>query len=218
MKKTKPMKIYVIGDSISIQYGPFLERYISGIIDYSRKEGEDEALLNLDNPQGANGGDSSMVLSFLRSKATNGGINANLLLLNCGLHDIKTNIETAKMQVPIKDYENNLRAIHAVVKEMKIEMAWIRTTPCDEKIHNRTNIMGFHRFSADCNRYNAVADRIMHELEVPVIDLYSFTCNIGQDLYCDHVHFHQFVREKQAAFIAGWLFCHIASGKFDWQK
>jgi lysophospholipase L1-like esterase len=200
------MKIYVIGDSISIQYGPYLRQYIAGIIDYARKEGEHEALLNLDNPQGANGGDSSMVLSFLQGVARNGGIDADLLLVNCGLHDIKTNPQTGKIQIPIADYGNNLKAIVAVARKMKIDLVWIRTTPCDEKIHNRTNI-GFHRFSADCNAYNAAADLIMNEAKVPIIVLYSFTRNLGQDLYCDHVHFHESVREKQAAFIAGWLSC-----------
>jgi GTP-binding protein HflX len=45
-----------------------------------RKEGAEEALLNLDIPQGANGGDSSMVRTFLAAKAAAGGIDADLLL------------------------------------------------------------------------------------------------------------------------------------------
>ena len=65
--------------------------------------------------------------------------------------------------------------------------------------------MGFHRFVADCAAYNAVADRIMNAAGVPVIDLFTFTRNLGPELFCDHVHFHVNIREKQAAFIAGWL-------------
>ena len=76
------MKIYIIGDSISIHYGPYLQTYLDGVMEYSRKEGEEEALLNLDNPQGANGGDSAMVLSFLESKIDSGGIDADLLHIN----------------------------------------------------------------------------------------------------------------------------------------
>jgi lysophospholipase L1-like esterase len=198
------MRIYVIGDSISIQYGPYLQASLRGVMEYSRKEGEEEALLNLDNPQGANGGDSSMVLSFLKSKAASGGIDADLLLLNCGLHDIKTNPETGTQQVPMDAYEENLKAILRVVADMKPALVWIRTTPCDEKIHNREG-MAFHRFSADCQAYNRVADRIMTDSGVPTIDLYTLTVNLGADLYCDHVHFHDHIRQKQAAFIAGWL-------------
>ncbi|HCE44497.1 MAG TPA: lipase [Lentisphaeria bacterium] len=199
------MKIYVIGDSISIQYGPHLQKYLSGAIEYSRKEGEEEALLNLDNPVGANGGDSSMVLSFLKAKAKAGGIDADLLLLNCGLHDIKTNPKTGEKQISFENYKKNLKEIVSVVSKMKPKLVWIRTTPCDEKVHNSRPNMEFHRFSADCTKYNSTADKIMKEAGVPVIDLYTFTANLGKDIYCDHVHFHEHIREKQAAFIAGWL-------------
>ena len=44
---------------------------------------------------------------------------------------------------------------------------------------------------------------------IPAIDLHGFTASIGPELYCDHVHFHEPVREKQAAFIAGWLMALI---------
>ena len=198
------MKIYVIGDSISIHYGPYLKQYLAGVMDYARKEGEAEALLNLDNPQGANGGDSSMVLAFVQALAASGRVTADYFLVNCGLHDIKTNPQTGQKQVAIDAYERNLRALIPLVRKMPSQLIWIRTTPCDEKIHNRSN-MGFHRFAADCAAYNAVADRVMFETGVPSIDLYTFTCNLGPELYCDHVHFHESIREKQAAFIAGWL-------------
>ncbi len=200
------MKIYIVGDSISIQYGPYLESYLEGTMDYSRKGVEEEALLNLENPQGANGGDSSMVLSFLRAKAESGGIDADLLLVNCGLHDIKTNPETGERQVSMDEYSENLRAIMHTAKRMKPTLIWIRTTPCDEAVHNQPSLnMNMHRFSADCDAYNRAADLIMNEAHIPSLDLHTFTKNLGSDLYCDHAHFHEHIREKQAAFIAGWL-------------
>jgi hypothetical protein len=198
------MKGYIIGDSISIHYGPYLKQYLVGVMEYARKEGEAEALLNLDNPQGANGGDSSMVLAFLKGLARSGGVDADLLLVNCGDHDIKRNAVTGTVQVPIVDYECNLRSIVTMAREMRVPLVWIRTTPFDERIHNSAGLK-FHRFASDAAAYNAVADRVMHEAGVPAIDLYTFTCNLGPDLYCDHAHFHEHIREKQAAFIAGWL-------------
>ncbi|MFA6293129.1 MAG: SGNH/GDSL hydrolase family protein [Victivallales bacterium] len=198
------MKIYVIGDSISLQYGPYLKEYLSGIMEYSRKEGDEKAMLNLDKPQGSNGGDSSMVLSFLEAKASSGGIDADLLLLNCGLHDIKTNPATGEKQIPVELYEKNLRAIVKTVAKMKTRLVWIRTTPCDETVHNRKG-MAFHRFSSDCIKYNDAADQIMGESCTPVIDLHTFTLNLGNELFCDHVHFQEHVRQKQASFLAGWL-------------
>ena len=198
------MKIYLIGDSISIQYGPYLQRCLQGIAEYSRKEGEEEALLNLDNPQGANGGDSSMVLAFLKSKAKSRSLDADLILVNCGLHDIKTDPQTGAKQVTLEQYTRNLREIVKVVAGTGRTLVWIRTTPCDERVHN-VRVKGFHRFAADCAAYNEAADRSMAEAGVPMIDLHTFTVNLGPDLYCDHVHFTEPVRERQAAFIAGWL-------------
>jgi lysophospholipase L1-like esterase len=198
------MRVYIIGDSISIHYGPYLRNFLRGVMEYSRKEGEEEALLNLDNPQGANGGDSSMVLSFLRATAESGGIDADLILFNCGLHDLRTDPSAGAKQVPLSQYRENLKAILQVLARMTPKPIWIRTTPCDETVHNRSG-MSFHRFAADCVRYNQAADQIMAEAGIPSIDLYTFTLNLDTDLYCDHVHFHEHIREKQGAFIAGWL-------------
>ena len=205
------MKVYVIGDSISIQYGPYLAQYLSGFMDYGRKEGVEEALLNLDKPQGANGGDSSMVLAYLQGKAESGGIEADILLLNCGLHDIKTDPQTGAKQVPLSDYEANLQSIIEVVASLQPKLVWVRTTPCDEAVHNQPS-RSFYRFAADAGAYNQVADRLMTEAEIPLLDLYTFTRNLGDNLYCDHVHFHDHIREKQGAFIAGWLIAWSTKG------
>jgi lysophospholipase L1-like esterase len=204
------MKVYVIGDSISMQYGPWLEQYLRGVAAYGRKEGDEAALQDLDNPQGANGGDSSMVLDFLRAKAGRGGLTMDLLLVNCGLHDIKTDPETGARQVPLDQYKANLAAIVNLVAEAGPQLIWIRTTPCDEAIHNPRQ-PAFQRFAADCDAYNAAADAVMHAAGVPTIDLHTFTINLGPDVFCDHVHFHESVRAQQAAFIAGWLRCYLAS-------
>lgn len=198
-------RVYIVGDSISIQYGPYLQGMLRGVLHYSRKEGEEEAKLNLDRPQGSNGGDSGMVLDYLRGRAATGGIPADLLLLNCGLHDIKTDPATGRKQVPLPDYERNLRALLDLRPRLGAALVWIRTTPCDEAVHNANPGMAFHRFARDVEDYNNAADAIMSPAGVPIIDLFTFTRNIGPDLYCDHVHFVDAVRRQQAAFIAGWL-------------
>lgn len=198
------MKVYVLGDSISIQYGPYLEQALQGTMAYTRKEDEEEALLDLDNAQGANGGDSSMVRAFLTAKVRTGGIDADFLLLNCGLHDIKADPVSLEKQTPIERYAENLQAILELVVETGLELIWVRTTPCDENVHNHEG-MAFYRFSADNVAYNQAADTIMAAANVPSIDLHAFTLNLGPDLYCDHVHFHEAIRQQQGAFIAGWL-------------
>ncbi|MCF7838215.1 MAG: SGNH/GDSL hydrolase family protein [Candidatus Marinimicrobia bacterium] len=198
------MNIFVIGDSISVQYGPYLATYLDGVMGYARKQGEQAALVDLDDPQGTNGGDSGRVLAYLQAKAARGGIDAELLLVNCGLHDIKADPVSGAHQVPLEQYQENLRAIVATVAPMKPQLVWMRTTPCDERVHNYEG-RSFYRFAADGRAYNQAADQIMTAAGVPIIDLYTFTDNLGSDLYCDHVHFKEPIREKQAAYIAGWL-------------
>lgn len=197
---------YIIGDSISIQYGPFLERFLEGTWRYDRKRGETEALLNLDNPQGANGGDSSMVADFLRGLVKEEDFRPDLLLVNCGAHDIKTDPASGKIQIPLSEYERNLREIIALAGHRGIPMAWIRSAPISEEIHNSFPV-GFHRFNADFAAHDQAACRIMTQASIPIADLFTFTRNLGTDaeLFCDHAHFQDNIREKQAAFLAGWL-------------
>lgn len=198
-------RVYVIGDSISMQYGPYLEQYLRGFMEYSRKEGDSEAKVGLPEPHSGNGGDSSMVLRFVEATEKAGGFDADILLLNCGLHDIKTNRETSAKQVPIEQYESNLNKILESAKRMGIAVVWVRTTPVDENVHNQRPNIAFFRFAADCAAYNEVADRVMESAGVPTIDLFTFTNNVGENLFADHVHFLEPVREKQGAFLAGWL-------------
>ena len=208
------MNIFIIGDSISIHYGPALEASLKGLdIGYSRKTGLDAAQQDMNVGRGANGGDSAMVLAYLRQRATRGpAIAADTLLVNCGLHDIKTDPATGRRQVPIEAYRGNLEAIVMLATgALARRMVWIRTTPCDDRIHNG-RCSEFHRFAADCDAYNQAADAVMAARGVPVIDLHAFTRSLGQELFCDHVHFTEPVRRLQAAYIAGWLQCFRDSG------
>ncbi len=197
-------RLYVIGDSISMQYGPYLEQNLAGTMHYARKTGEEEAALDQPAPHNGNGGDSARVLAFLQAKAAAGGIDADVLLLNCGLHDIKTDPDTGSKQVPLAAYRDNLEAIVALVARLDLELIWVRTTPCDERVHNKPG-KSFFRFAADAVAYNDAADAIMAAKGVPSIDLHGFTSRLGDDLYKDHVHFPPAICEKQAAYIAGYL-------------
>jgi hypothetical protein len=50
--------------------------------------------------------------------------------------------------------------------------------------------------------------------KVPVIDLYSFTENLGSDRYVDHVHYREPVRALQAAYIVGYIDNYLKNGKY----
>jgi lysophospholipase L1-like esterase len=197
-------KLMVIGDSISIQYGPYLKKFLSDRFHYDRKRGTAMALTDLDNPIGANGGDSQMVLDYMQEQENEKKLNYHVLLLNCGLHDIKTDLKTEAKQVQIEKYEQNLGKIVNMTKKHNIQLIWVRTTPVVDMIHN-TRSKGFKRFNSDVLEYNRVADQIMSNAKLPSIDLYTFTQKFGDIAYIDHVHFSDEVRQLQAAYIAGYL-------------
>ncbi len=196
-------KLFVVGDSISIQYGPYLKRMVEHRFRYDRKRGEQEALADLDNPVGANGGDSRMVLEYLEQERDK-GMRCDVLLINCGLHDIKTDPASGEQQVPLHTYRDNLAQIARVARQVSDLLIWIRTTDAVDHIHN-ARTAAFRRSHSHVLAYNEAADAVMQDAEVPVIDLYTFTRVFGDEAYCDHVHFTDHVRNLQAAYIAGCL-------------
>src|SRR5690606_2775494 len=108
---------------------------------------------------GANGGDSRMVLAYLNAKVKDRGFKPDVLMLNCGLHDIKKDVKTLRNQVSIQDYERNLEAIIKLLDENDIRLIWIRTTQVVDSIHNAKKPREFTRHAADERAYNAVADK-----------------------------------------------------------
>ena len=203
---------FFIGDSISVRYGPWLEDYLAPDVSYARKSGLNDALKDLDVPQGANGGDSAMVLEYLLRNEYHHEIKAvDLLVVNCGLHDIKTDLNSGTRQVGPEDYRSNLERIVHVAETLCRWFVWISTTPCVDAIHNSRNST-FHRFRDDVVQYNQIADSVMKSNGVPVIDLFRLTvaleAHLGDTVYEDHVHFIPEVRRLQAAHIAGWVDAH----------
>ncbi|MDQ8206348.1 SGNH/GDSL hydrolase family protein [Coraliomargarita sp. SDUM461003] len=203
-------QLYVLGDSISIQYGPYLEKFVRGYFRYDRKGGETEALQNLDVPVGANCGDSSQMLEIVQKLLAEDSFQPQVILMNAGLHDIKRNVETGAIQIPLAAYQANLRAAIRLCQSRGIAVVWARITPVSDAVHNYPGI-GFFRYCADLFQYNAAADAVMEECAVPAIDLEAFTVSLNEEdqAFCDHVHFIEAVREKQAIYIAGYLMSHL---------
>jgi hypothetical protein len=198
-------KIFVIGDSTSIHYGPYLKKMIKGKFEYDRKRGIEQALTDLDKSIGANAGDSGMVKAYLTEEYEN-HIKYDILLINCGLHDVRIDRALNKVQVELEEYKMNLTKIIEITKTMANKTIWIGSTPVIDEIHNARKA-GVLRYSKDVNAYDIAAKEIMGVYNIPCIDMYNFTKNLGADIYSDHVHFKQEIRELQAAFIAGYLNC-----------
>lgn len=197
-------RLFVIGDSISIFYGPYLKQYIEGKYEYDRKRDKGEAMKDLDNPIGANGGDSHMVVEYLKELARDRNFRTDVLLVNCGLHDTKTDPQTGKKQVALEQYRHNLDTIYQLSKKMKVRLVWVNCTPVNDSIHNSKGV-AFHRYNRDAIRYNQVADSLFRTKGIPVIDMYAFASRFPLDAYMDHVHYSTEYRKLQAAYIAGFL-------------
>lgn len=200
----KRAKVFLIGDSISVQYFPYLKQYLSNFADIERKMDNGRAEKNLDVPAGANGGDSRMVFEYLRSRFKDPDFRPDYLLLNCGLHDIKHHPETGAIQVTEDNYRKNLEAIVSLLRANHVKPVWIRTTYVVDSIHN-TRSKDIVRYAEDVIKYNSIADEIFLKHEVPLIDLYSFSVRQGVEHVMDHVHYDLSTRALQAAYITGFM-------------
>lgn len=221
----KPL-FFVVADSISIDYGPVLEKLVEHKWQYGRKNnGRDPHDWSLD---GANGGDSSHVLAYIRHLASDAwasglfderlasattpsrlmGRKPEVLLLNCGLHDIKCDVAVGgdTPQVPLERYQCNIREIIETARRDlgAKRVVWVRTTPIVDAIHNRGAVR-FHRHGMRVEQYNKAADHVCRQLDVPVIDLHSFTAALGETAYRDNVHFKPQVSKLQAEYLASEL-------------
>jgi hypothetical protein len=192
------MKIlHIVADSISLGYGPYLGQYLRPWCEYSRKSTH---LGAVENPEGDNGGDSAMILAYL-NRARRQDIRWNILLVNCGLHDIRRYGD--RHQVDLMDFERNLQELFDTYLGVADTLVWVRTTPVVDDLHNSLSTE-FRRYNADVEAYNAAADRLAGARNLRTIDLYGFCQTLGgREIFCDHVHFTDLARQLQAAFIAG---------------
>jgi hypothetical protein len=198
-------ELFLVGDSISIYYTPDLKVDLESEFALARKSSPNPESIadQLSDPQ-AQGGDSRMVLAYLKTRFADPGFHPLAVLINCGLHDIKRNPKTSTIAVSANEYEDNLRAIISLLQSHDVSAIWINTTPVDDARHNALS-KEFYRYNADVKHYNNVAARIMEQHRIPIVDLYGVTAHRGNGHYIDHVHFDEQTRAVQAAYIAGFL-------------
>lgn len=105
----------------------------------------------------------------------------DVIHFNWGLHDLKQ--INGKRQVPLDQYEKNLKTLVARMKKTGARLIWCSTTPVPAKCSPpRTN--------ADVIAYNAVAKKIMEENGIPIDDLYALTLPQEQKIQIpSNVHF-----------------------------
>ena len=178
-----------------------------------------EAELNLDNPVGANGGDSAMVRRYIEAWAADPGRKRhNILMINAGLHDIKiSKHDDSGMVVSPDEYRENLAAIVTAAPAIADHFAWITTTAVDDEKHAKRRKFGFHRYNRDVDVCNQIAHEVMTSHNIPIVDMAAYTKHLIRDgeteadLYTDGVHFQDWVTIEQGRWIAGWILGHLAA-------
>ncbi len=203
-------KLFLVGDSISIYYTPFLQGDVANLVQFSRKGSPTTETIaqQLGDPN-SQGGNSRMVLEYLKGRYTESTFRPQVVVINCGLHDIKRIPKTNVIAIDAAEYHDNLAAILALVRSKGGQLVWINTTPVNDARHNSLS-KEFFRYNADVMRYNDIAAELFKQSKVPIVDLYNFTAQLGDNHYVDHVHFDEQTRGLQAAFIAGFLSSTLA--------
>jgi lysophospholipase L1-like esterase len=137
-----------------------------------------------------NGGTSRNVLAHLAEWVLSR--EPEILHLNCGLHDLRTEFGARGQAIPLDEYEANLRQIVGTIREQSsTTLIWATTTPVNERWHHENK--AFDRFEADVRAYNESARRVADAFGVRVNDLYQVVMDAGRDQYLvsDGVHFSE---------------------------
>lgn len=144
-------RVLLIGDSISIGYTPAVRELLKGRANVHRI--------------GENGGPTSNGVAKI--DAWLGTFEWDVIHFNFGLHDLKI-MDNGRHQVEPAEYEKNLRALVARLKQTGAKLIFATTTPVPEgKVSPPRN-------PADVPAYNAVALTVMKDTGVAVDDLYEF--------------------------------------------
>lgn len=166
-------RILIVGDSISIGYTPFVAEMLAGRAEV------------LHNP--GNGGDSRSIRANLQAWLAE--MPADVVHVNCGLHDIKVQFDSDARQVPLDEYREHLSWIAEKLTACDAAPIWANTTPVVEAWHHERK--EFDRFNADVEAYNAAAAEIMAAAGIAITDLHSPVLAGGPEtlLSPDGVHF-----------------------------
>ena len=166
--------VILIGDSIRMGYQAGVRRLL---------EGECEVWAPVEN-----GGTSANVLDHLDEWVLERP--ADLVHLNCGLHDLKRERPKGALNVPLEAYRENIEAVFGrILERTGRRLVWASTTPVNQEWHRANK--PFDRREADVLAYNQAAAEIAGRMGVAVDDLYRAVMDAGRDrlLAPDGVHF-----------------------------
>ena len=142
-------RVLLIGDSISIGYTLDVREMLKGAANVHRIP--------------INGGPTTRGVDKIEEWLGDG--KWDVIHFNWGLHDLK--YMEGKKQVPLDEYEKNLRSLVKRMKQTGAKLIWCSTTPVPEGVTPP-------RKNSEVLEYNAVAAKIMQDEQVVTDDLYTF--------------------------------------------
>ena len=185
--------VVLIGDSIRMGYQDHVASQLAGRAEIWVPE--------------ENGGDSRKVLAHLDQWVL--ARQPDLVHVNCGLHDLKRAFG-AESEVPLDEYERNVRQILQRLQRELDVVVWATTTPVDENWHHQNK--GFDRLEADVDAYNAAARAVAEDLDVPIDDLFAVVEREGKArlLTQDGVHFTEEGSQLLGRVVAECVWGHLS--------
>lgn len=166
------LKLVLVGDSIRMSYQPFVRKALTDACDVwgpaENCESSRTVLAHLDR----------WVLAR----------DADVIHINCGLHDLRHDPGTSGPQVPPEEYRANVREILTRAAATGATLIWATTTPVSEAVHN--SYKESRRYSSDVEVYNRIAREVATGRGVPVNDLHGVVVRHPEPLWSDDgVHF-----------------------------
>ncbi len=169
LDQPKPLRVLILGDSISIGYTPHVRQALKGqaIVVRASRGGDDRRTENC-------AGTTKGVRQIDRWLAQDGG-SWDVIHFNFGLHDLKrvhpetranSNDPAHPRQAEPAQYEANLRKIVERLQATGATLIFATTTPVPEGVKPMRDV-------ADGPRYNAIATGIMAEAGIAVNDLFA---------------------------------------------
>jgi lysophospholipase L1-like esterase len=168
------VNVVLIGDSICQGYRDVVAQELVGMAQVWTPE--------------ENGGTSTNVLAHLDDWVIQR--KPEIVHLNCGLHDLRTERASKEKAVALAQYRENISRIFGKIqRETEATLIWASTTPVNEERHTREK--PFDRYEVDVAAYNRAAYDVAQAMAVPVNDLFDVIMRAGRDrlLSPDGVHF-----------------------------
>lgn len=206
--------VLVVGDSISNHWMESLPAALGSAA--SCTGGSDWSGTDWSKGDGT-GCDSTQALAYVVATLRDDSATPDILLLNCGLHDIKRSVVDGRYQVGPERYRENLDAIVAHIRSVSTTLVWVSTTPVVTGPDGTTRTApstayanaSFERTNETVDWYNKIAASLMRQHDVPILPLHDFSAeafaDIAQGGTYDSVHFTPICRRQQAAYVASWL-------------